>query len=73
MTGRVPMVSLERAAELGAEMGLPAPMATRSAFRTLANHPPTIAFDQPNSVDNFHPAAAVRSGGYRANFSAIIF
>ena len=42
MTGRVPMVSLERAAELGAEMGLPAPMATRSAFRTLANNPPLL-------------------------------
>ena len=42
MTGRVAMVSLERAADLGAEIGLPAPMATRSAFRTLANNPPLL-------------------------------
>jgi alkylhydroperoxidase family enzyme len=39
MTGRVAMVSLDRARELGQEMGLPEPMTTRSAFRTLANNP----------------------------------
>ena len=42
MTGRVAMVSLERARELGEEIGLPAPMATRSAFRVLANNPPLL-------------------------------
>ena len=42
MTGRVAMVSLERAKQLGAEIGLPAPMATRSAFRVLANNPPLL-------------------------------
>ncbi|MEI7714338.1 MAG: carboxymuconolactone decarboxylase family protein [Rhodospirillales bacterium] len=42
MTGRVAMVPLERAQELGAEIGLPAPMTTRSAFRTLANNPPLL-------------------------------
>ncbi len=42
MTGRVAMVPLERAKELGAEIGLPAPMTTRSAFRTLANNPPLL-------------------------------
>jgi alkylhydroperoxidase family enzyme len=36
------MVPLERAKELGAEIGLPAPMTTRSAFRTLANNPPLL-------------------------------
>jgi alkylhydroperoxidase family enzyme len=39
MTGRVAMVSLDRARVLGQEMGLPEPMTTRSAFRTLANNP----------------------------------
>jgi len=42
MTGRVAMVPLEQAQALGAEMGLPPPMATRSAFRTLANNPPLL-------------------------------
>jgi alkylhydroperoxidase family enzyme len=42
MAGRVAMVPLERARQLGEEMGLPAPMATRSAFRTLANNPPLL-------------------------------
>jgi alkylhydroperoxidase family enzyme len=42
MTGRVAMVPLERAQQLGAEIGLPAPMTTRSAFRTLANNPPLL-------------------------------
>jgi alkylhydroperoxidase family enzyme len=36
------MVSPERARQLGEEIGLPAPMATRSAFRTLANNPPLL-------------------------------
>lgn len=39
MTGRVAMVPLERARLMGEEIGLPAPMTTRSAFRTLANNP----------------------------------
>jgi alkylhydroperoxidase family enzyme len=42
MTGRVAMVPLERARLLGEEIGLPAPMTTRSAFRTLANNPPLM-------------------------------
>src|ERR1019366_10567836 len=42
MTGRVAMVPLERARRLGEEIGLPAPMATRSAFRVLANNPPLL-------------------------------
>ena len=42
MTGRVAMVSLERARQLGEEIGLPAPMTTRSAFRVLANNPPLL-------------------------------
>ena len=42
MTGRVAMVSLERAKALGEEIGLPAPMTTRSAFRVLANNPPLL-------------------------------
>jgi alkylhydroperoxidase family enzyme len=41
-TGRVAMVPLERARQLGEEIGLPAPMTTRSAFRTLANNPPLL-------------------------------
>ena len=40
--GRVAMVSLDRARVLGEEIGLPAPMATRSAFRVLANNPPLL-------------------------------
>jgi alkylhydroperoxidase family enzyme len=39
MTGRVAMVSLERAAQLGAAWGTPGPRTTRSAFRVLANNP----------------------------------
>ena len=42
MTGRVAMVPLDLAQQLGAEIGLPAPMTTRSAFRTLANNPPLL-------------------------------
>jgi alkylhydroperoxidase family enzyme len=42
MTGRVAMVPLDLARQLGAEIGLPAPMTTRSAFRTLANNPPLL-------------------------------
>jgi alkylhydroperoxidase family enzyme len=42
MTGRVAMVPLERARRLGEEIGLPAPMASRSAFRALANNPPLL-------------------------------
>ena len=42
MTGRVAMVPLETAARLGEEIGLPAAMATRSAFRALANNPPLL-------------------------------
>ena len=42
MTERVAMVSLEQAKQLGEEIGLPGPMATRSAFRVLANNPPLL-------------------------------
>src|ERR1700686_4191331 len=42
MNGRVAMVPLERARQLGEDIGLPAPMATRSAFRVLANNPPLL-------------------------------
>jgi len=36
------MVPLDQAQQLGAEIGLPGPMTTRSAFRTLANNPPLL-------------------------------
>jgi alkylhydroperoxidase family enzyme len=39
MAGRVPMVSLERARELGEAMGMPARRTQSEAFRTLANNP----------------------------------
>src|SRR5439155_7074470 len=39
MAARVPMVSLERAAELGEAMGMPARRTQSEAFRTLANNP----------------------------------
>ena len=39
MNGRVAMVPLERAAQLGDEWGTPGPRTTRSAFRVLANNP----------------------------------
>ena len=39
MTLRVPMVSLERARELGEAMGLPTRRAQSEAFRVLANNP----------------------------------
>ena len=39
MTARVPMVSLERARELGEAMGLPARRTQSEAFRVLANNP----------------------------------
>src|SRR5438876_4243015 len=39
MTARVPMVSLERARELGEAMGMPARRTQSEAFRTLANNP----------------------------------
>src|SRR5882757_9507833 len=42
MTGCVAMVPLDRARALGQEIGLPEPMTTRSAFRTLANNPPLL-------------------------------
>ena len=42
MTERVTMVSMEKAKQLGEDIGLPAPMATRSAFRVLANNPPLL-------------------------------
>jgi alkylhydroperoxidase family enzyme len=40
MAGRVAMVSLDRARQLGEEWGTPGPRTTRSAFRVLANNPP---------------------------------
>src|SRR2546421_5693951 len=39
MTSRVPVVSLERARELGEAMGLPARRTESEAFRVLANNP----------------------------------
>ena len=39
MTSRVPIVSLERARELGEAMGLPARRTQSEAFRVLANNP----------------------------------
>jgi alkylhydroperoxidase family enzyme len=39
MTSRVPLVSLDRAAQLGEEWGTPGPRTTRAAFRVLANNP----------------------------------
>ncbi len=48
MAARVPMVSLERARELGAAMGLPARRTQSEAFRTVANNPGVarVAFGQ---------------------------
>jgi alkylhydroperoxidase family enzyme len=48
MTARVPMVSLERARELGEAMGMPARRTTSEAFRTVANNPGVarVAFSQ---------------------------
>src|SRR5260370_2957798 len=48
MTARVPMVSLERARELGEGMGLPARRTQSEAFRTVANNPGVarVAFSQ---------------------------
>src|SRR4029077_21130663 len=39
MTSRVPMVSLERARELGEAMGMPARRTQSEAFRVMANNP----------------------------------
>jgi alkylhydroperoxidase family enzyme len=48
MTARVPMVSLERARELGEAMGMPAARTRSEAFRTVANNPGVarVAFSQ---------------------------
>src|SRR5258708_23184739 len=48
MTARVPMVSLERARELGDAMGMPARRTQSEAFRTVANNPGVarVAFSQ---------------------------
>ena len=48
MTFRVPMVSTERARELGAAMGLPAHRTGSTAFRVVANNPGVarVAFNQ---------------------------
>src|SRR2546430_5795471 len=48
MTARVPMVSLDRAAELGEAMGMPARRTQSEAFRTVANNPGVarVAFSQ---------------------------
>jgi alkylhydroperoxidase family enzyme len=48
MTARVPMVSLERARELGEAMGLPARRTQSEAFRVVANNPGVarVAFSQ---------------------------
>src|SRR4051812_49575908 len=48
MTLRVPMVSLDRARELGEAMGLPARRTQSEAFRVLANNPGVarVAYNQ---------------------------
>jgi alkylhydroperoxidase family enzyme len=48
MTARVPMVSLDRARELGDAMGMPARRTTSEAFRAVANNPGVarVAFGQ---------------------------
>ena len=48
MTLRVPMVSLERARELGDAMGMPARRTQSEAFRVVANNPGVarVAFSQ---------------------------
>jgi len=48
MTSPVPMVSLERARELGEAMGMPARRTQSEAFRTVANNPGVtrVAFGQ---------------------------
>src|SRR5207253_1506333 len=48
MTSRVPMVSLERARELGDAMGMPARRTQSEAFRVLANNPGVarVAYNQ---------------------------
>src|SRR4051812_23932724 len=48
MTSRVPMVSLERARELGEAMGMPARRTQSEAFRVVANNPGVarVAFSQ---------------------------
>jgi alkylhydroperoxidase family enzyme len=48
MTPRVPMVSLERAHELGEAMGMPARRTQSEAFRVLANNPGVarVAYNQ---------------------------
>src|SRR5258708_3982217 len=48
MTARVPMVSLERAGELGEAMGMPARRTQSEAFRTVVNNPGVarVAFSQ---------------------------
>src|SRR5438552_10942537 len=48
MTARVPMVSLERARDLGEAMGMPAARTRSEAFRTVANNPGVarVAFGQ---------------------------
>ena len=48
MTARVPMISLERARELGDAMGMPARRTQSEAFRTVANNPGVarVAFTQ---------------------------
>jgi hypothetical protein len=50
MTLRVPMVSPERARELGEAMGMPARRTTSEAFRVVANNPGVarVAFGQFN-------------------------
>ena len=48
MTARVPMVSVERARDLGEAMGMPARRTQSEAFRTVANNPGVarVAFSQ---------------------------
>ena len=48
MTSRVPMISLERARELGEAMGMPARRTQSEAFRVVANNPGVarVAFSQ---------------------------
>src|SRR4029077_14358991 len=48
MSARVPMVSLERARDVGEAMGMPARRTQSEAFRTVANNPGVarVAFSQ---------------------------
>ena len=60
MTSRVPIVSPERACELGEAMGLPARRTQSEAFRVLANNPGVarVAYSQLIQLLEIRHAAA---------------